>query len=222
MNGTRTRRIPQATVVRLPLYARVLAEMARSGTPVVSSERLADLLGINAAKVRKDLSHLGTYGTRGAGYEVEVLLERIGREIGADQDWPVAIVGVGNLGRALANYRGFTSRGFRVAVVADRDPAKVGEQLGGLVVVSLDQLEQELKDEHVTVGIIATPASAAQEVADRLVAAGVGAILNFAPTVISVPDGISLRQVDLSTELQILAFYERRRAGDSMPVPSSA
>lgn len=209
-------------MVRLPLYARVLAEMARSGTPVVSSERLADLLGINAAKVRKDLSHLGTYGTRGAGYEVEVLLERIGREIGADQDWPVAIVGVGNLGRALANYRGFASRGFRVAVLADRDPAKVGEHLGGLVVVSLDQLEQVLRDERVTVGIIATPAAAAQEVADRLVAAGVGAILNFAPTVLTVPPGVSLRQVDLSTELQILAFYERRRADESAPVPSSA
>jgi redox-sensing transcriptional repressor len=207
-------------VVRLPLYARVLAEMARSRTPVVSSERLADLLGINAAKVRKDLSHLGTYGTRGAGYEVEVLLERIGREIGADLDWPVAIVGVGNLGRALANYRGFTSRGFRVALLADRDPAKIGERVGDLVVVSFDQLEDELRAERVTVGIIATPATAAQEVADRLVSAGVGAILNFAPTVLSVPPGVSLRQVDLSTELQILAFYERRRADGALPVAS--
>jgi redox-sensing transcriptional repressor len=210
-NGRR-RRIPEATVARLPVYLRSLLEVAEAKTVTISSERLAEMAGVNAAKVRKDLSYLGSYGTRGVGYDVEFLLFQISRELGLTQDWPVAIVGVGNLGHALANYRGFSARGFRVVALVDADPAKVGERIGELTVRSLDDLPAIAAGGQVAIGIIATPASAAQAVADRLVAAGVTSILNFAPTVITVPDGVSLRKVDLSIELQILSFYQQRRA----------
>lgn len=208
--GEAQRRIPEATVARLPLYYRALLETAEKQVPTVSSERLAELAGVNAAKVRKDLSYLGSYGTRGVGYDVEHLLHEISRELGLTHDWPVVIVGVGNLGAALANYRGFGARGFRVAALVDADEAKVGRRFGELSVESLDRLEEVVRDRDVAIGIIATPAAAAQDVADRLVKAGVGAILNFAPAVISVDDGVSLRKVDLAIELQILSFYQQR------------
>ena len=207
------KRIPEATVARLPLYLRSLLEVAETKAPTISSERLAELAGVNAAKVRKDLSYLGSYGTRGVGYEVEYLLFQISRELGLTQDWPVAIIGIGNLGHALANYRNFSARGFRIVALLDSDPAKVGEQVAGLPVRSLDDLDDVVATDGVSIGIIATPAHVAQEVADRLVAAGVTSILNFAPAVLSVPDGVSLRKVDLSIELQILSFYEQRAAG---------
>jgi redox-sensing transcriptional repressor len=204
------RRIPEATVARLPVYLRALVELADAKTATVSSERLAELAGVNAAKVRKDLSYLGSYGTRGVGYDVEYLVYQISRELGLTQDWPVAIIGFGNLGHALANYRGFSQRGFRVVALFDSDPAKVGEADGGLRVRHLDDLPAVAADGGIAIGIIATPAAAAQDVADRLVAAGVTSILNFAPTVITIPEGVSLRKVDLSIELQILSFYEQR------------
>ena len=211
--ASRSGRIPEATVARLPVYLRCLVELADAKTVTVSSERLAEMAGVNAAKVRKDLSYLGSYGTRGVGYDVEYLLFQVSRELGLTQDWPVVIVGVGNLGHALANYRGFSARGFRIVALVDADPAKVGERLGDLVVRPLDDLPDVVGREGAAIGIIATPASAAQEVADRLVAAGVRSILNFAPAVLSVPEGVSLRKVDLSIELQILSFYQQRSIG---------
>ena len=207
------RRIPEATVARLPVYLRSLVEVADAKTVTISSERLAEMAGVNAAKVRKDLSYLGSYGTRGVGYDVEFLLFQISRELGLTQDWPVVIVGVGNLGHALANYRGFSARGFRVVALVDADPGKVGERLGELAVRHIDELPAIVASERVAIGIIATPAGSAQEVADRLVTAGVTAILNFAPAVVSVPETVSLRKVDLSIELQILSFYQQRRSG---------
>jgi redox-sensing transcriptional repressor len=209
MADGRLRRIPEATVARLPLYWRALLELADARTPTVSSEGLAEMTGENAAKIRRDLSYLGSYGTRGAGYDVELLVTQIGRELGLDEDWPVVIVGVGNLGRALANYRGFSSRGFRVAALVDSDPAKVGQTMDGLVVDAIEELPALVKRERLAIGLIATPASAAQGVADRLVSAGITSLLNFAPTVITTPDHVLLRQVDLSIELQILSFYQR-------------
>jgi redox-sensing transcriptional repressor len=206
-----SRRIPEATVARLPVYLRCLIEVAEAKTVTISSERLAEMAGVNAAKVRKDLSYLGSYGTRGVGYEVEYLLFHINRVLGLTQDWPVVIVGVGNLGHALANYRGFSARGFRIVALVDADPAKLGERVGGLSVRALDDLPEIALQEHVAIGIIATPAVAAQDVADRLVAAGVRSILNFAPAVISVPPTVSVRKVDLSIELQILAFYQQHK-----------
>ncbi|MGH9184488.1 MAG: redox-sensing transcriptional repressor Rex [Acidimicrobiales bacterium] len=208
----RPRRIPEATVARLPVYLRSLLEVAGEAA-TISSERLAELAGVNAAKVRKDLSYLGSYGTRGVGYDVEYLLFQMSRELGLTQDWPVAIVGVGNLGHALANYGGFTQRGFPVAALVDANPAKVGQRIGRSTIRHIDELPELVRAHRIAIGIIATPATAAQSVADRMVEAGVTSILNFAPVVISVPDGISLRKVDLAVELQILSFYQQRRSG---------
>jgi redox-sensing transcriptional repressor len=205
------RHIPEATVARLPVYLRSLLEVAAEGTSTISSERLAEMAGVNAAKVRKDLSYLGSFGTRGVGYDVQYLLFEMSRELGLTQEWPVAIVGVGNLGHALANYRGFGERGFPVAALVDADPRRVGEQVEGLTVRSMDDLDAVVAEHGIAIGVIATPAAAAQEVADRLVAAGVRAILNFAPAMVTVPDDVSLRKVDLAVELQILSFYQQRQ-----------
>jgi redox-sensing transcriptional repressor len=206
------RRIPEAALARLPLYLRILGEVAEEGTLQVSSDQLAELGGVNAAKVRKDLSYLGSYGTRGVGYEVSFLTYQIQRELGLNHDWPVVIVGAGNLGQALANYGGFTERGFSVAGVFDTDPTKVGGVVGGVRVRHLDELTQVVQARNVSIGVLATPAGAAQEAANRLVRAGVGSILNFAPCVLSVPRGVSVRKVDLAGELQILSYYEQQRA----------
>ncbi len=206
------RPIPEASVGRLPIYLRALVEMAEGGAATVSSETLAEAAGVNSAKVRKDLSHLGSYGTRGVGYDVAYLIHQIRRELGLTQHWPIVIVGVGNLGHALANYRGFAERGFGLGGLVDADPVKVGEVVGGLSVRHLDELADVVREHDIAIGLICTPASEAQDVADRLVAAGVRSILNFAPAVIAVRDGVSVRKVDLAIELQILAFYEQRKA----------
>lgn len=206
------RSIPEATVGRLPVYLRALAEMAADGATTISSEHLAEAAGVNSAKVRKDLSYLGSYGTRGVGYDVAYLIHQMQRELGLTQHWPVVIVGAGNLGHALSNYKGFGERGFRVAALVDIDPEKVGERVGPLVVEHIDDLPKVVRREDVAIGMISTPAGAAQDVADRMVAAGIRSILNFAPAVITVPASVSVRKVDLSIELQILAYYEQRKA----------
>lgn len=207
------RGIPEATVARLPVYLRALHGLLDRGVATVSSEELATAAGVNSAKLRKDLSHLGSYGTRGVGYEVEYLVYQISRELGLTQDWVVAIIGLGNLGRALAGYGGFASRGFRMAGLLDADPEVVGERISGLTVEHTDKLENVIEEHGVSIAVIATPASAAQAVCDRVVAAGVTSVLNFAPVVLSVPEGVDVRKVDLSIELQILAFHEQRKAG---------
>jgi redox-sensing transcriptional repressor len=212
LSGT-PRRIPEATVARLPLYYRALVDIAEHRISTVSSERLAELAGVNAAKVRKDLSYLGSYGTRGVGYDVEFLLHQISRELGLTRDWPVAIVGVGNLGQALANYKGFGARGFRIAALVDADDDKVGREVDGLTIEPIAALPEIVAKRQITIGMIATPAHVAQDVADQLVAAGVRSILNFAPAVVAVPDGVSMRKVDLAIELQILSFYQLRKGG---------
>jgi len=208
----RDRSIPEATVGRLPVYLRALVDLAEAGAGTVSSDELAEAAGVNSAKVRKDLSHLGSYGTRGVGYDVAYLIHQIRRELGLTQHWAIAIVGIGNLGQALANYGGFAERGFRVAALVDADPTRVGERIGDLEVRHVDELPAIVADLDVAIGVIATPAGAAQEVADKLVAAGVRSVLNFAPAMIAVPPGVSVRKVDLAVELQILAFYEQRKA----------
>lgn len=206
------RDIPEATVARLPVYLRALTGLAEDGTTTCSSEELAASAGVNSAKLRKDLSYLGSYGTRGVGYDVEYLRYQIAREIGVTQDWPVVIVGIGNLGHALANYSGFRSRGFRVVALLDADPDRHDEVVAGLDVRSFEDLESIVAGEAVSIGVIATPAVAAQSVADRMVAAGITSILNFAPTVLTVPAGVDVRKVDLSIELQILAYHEQRKS----------
>jgi redox-sensing transcriptional repressor len=209
--------IPEATIARLPVYLRALYALAESGTATVSSEELAVAAGVNSAKLRKDLSHLGSYGTRGVGYDVDYLVYQVSRELGLTQDWPVVIIGVGNLGRALANYGGFASRGFRIAALLDSDPGVVGTVIAGLAVQHSNAMEAVVRKHRVSIGVIATPAGSAQCSCDRLVAAGVTSILNFAPVVLSVPDGVDVRKVDLSIELQILAFHAQRKASAGRP-----
>jgi redox-sensing transcriptional repressor len=208
----RDRVIPEATVGRLPVYLRALVEMAEAGATTISSGDLAVAAGVNSAKVRKDLSYLGSYGTRGVGYDVAYLIHQVRRELGLTQHWPVIIAGAGNLGHALADYKGFGQRGFQVVALVDVADSKVGQRVGGLTVESIDQLAEIVAREDVAIGVICTPASAAQDVADRMVDAGIRSILNFAPAVITVSDAVSVRKVDLSIELQILAYYEQRKA----------
>ncbi|MFZ5869052.1 MAG: redox-sensing transcriptional repressor Rex [Actinomycetota bacterium] len=204
--------VPDATVARLPVYLRALTTLAERGVTTVSSQALAEAAGVGPAKLRKDLSHLGSYGTRGVGYEVDYLVFQISRELGLTQDWRVVIVGVGNLGHALANYGGFVSRGFTVAALLDADPDVVGEQVAGLKVQPVSELERVVAATGARIGVLATPAAVTQDLCDRMVKAGITSILNFAPVVLQVPDGVELRKVDLSTELQILAFHEQRKA----------
>ena len=197
---------------RLPIYLRALVDLVEDDVASVSSESLAEAAGVNSAKVRKDLSHLGSYGTRGKGYDVAYLVHQMRRVLGLTQDWAIVIAGVGNLGHALANYRGFAERGFRVAALVDVDERKIGEEVGGILVRHIDDLPVLAREHDLAIGVLATPVAAAQEVAERMVEAGIRSILNFAPTVIVVPAGVSLRKVDLAIELQILAYYEQRKA----------
>lgn len=220
MASRRRPEIPEATVARLPVYHRCLLQLEADDRPTVSSEQLADLAGVNAAKVRKDLSYFGSYGTRGVGYDVAQLLVEVRRELGLTHDWPCIIVGAGNLGSALAKFAGFRDRGFSVVAIVDTDPDKVGQALGGVVVQHDDALPDLVADNQVAIGIVTVPPSAAQDAADALVAAGVTSILNFAPTVLDVADGVLVRDVDVAVELQILAFHEERRMAGRAEVPS--
>jgi redox-sensing transcriptional repressor len=206
------RPVPDATVSRLPLYLRVLVELAGAGETTVSSDELAEAAGVTSAKVRKDLSALGSYGTRGIGYDVAHLIDEIRTTLGLTQHWSILIAGVGNLGQALARYKGFAERGFRVAALLDVDPTKVGMKVTDLTVRHLDELAGIVAAEAVAIGVIATPAPAAQDVADRMVAAGIRSILNFAPAMLTVPEAVTIRKVDLAIELQILSYYEQRDA----------
>ena len=206
------RAIPEATVARLAVYLRVLGSLSDGGLSTISSEALANAAGVNSAKLRKDLSYLGSFGTRGVGYVVQVLREQISTCLGVTEHRSVVLVGVGNLGHALAGYAGFGSRGFRIAGLFDADPRRIGEGISGLTVQGMDELTAVVAQEAVSIGVIATPADAAQGVCDRLVAAGVTSILNFAPAVLSVSDNVDVRKVDLAVELQILSFHEQRKA----------
>ena len=211
MSDSPRRRIPEAALGRLPVYLRILVDLAADTVTQVSSEQLAELAAVNAAKVRKDLSYLGTYGTRGVGYDVQFLTYQIQRELGLNQSWPIVIVGAGNLGQALANFSGISERGFHIVGVVDKDTSKIGSLVGGVLVTHADELAQIVQAKSVSIGIIATPAQHAQEAADSLVRAGVGSIMNFAPTVLNVPQGVNVRKVDLALELQILSYYEQCR-----------
>lgn len=208
--------IPDATVSRLPMYHRSLLVLTARGVILVSSEELAEASGVSSAKLRKDLSFLGSYGTRGVGYDVEFLLYQIARALGLTQVWPVVIVGIGNLGNALAGYPGFASRGFSVVGLFDTNPKRVGETItvaGKEIVVSdITKLPQVVLSTGASIGVIATPETAAQEVCDLMVRNGITSILNFAPVLIEVPAGVDVRRVDLATELQILAFHEQRKS----------
>ena len=217
MTDSPRRKIPEAAIGRLPVYLRSLTDVLAEGTTQISSDQLAEMAGVNSAKVRKDLSYIGTYGTRGVGYDVQYLTYQIQRELGLNQSWPVIIVGAGNLGQALANYAGITERGFHIVGIVDKDESKVGSLAGGVRVRHADELVQIAQSKSVSIGIVATPAAHAQEAADALVRAGIGSILNFAPAVITVPRGVNVRKVDLALELQILSYYEQCRTDGAAP-----
>jgi redox-sensing transcriptional repressor len=216
----RLRSLPEATVARLALYLQVLSALGDGsggeGQETISSEQLARSAGVNSAKLRKDLSYLGSYGIRGVGYDVQTLTEEISRTLGAHRAHRVALVGLGNLGQALAGYPGFAGRGFVITALFDVDPTRVGREVGGRVIQHLDDAVAVCRAAGVTIGVIATPAAAAQQVADILVAAGIRSILNFAPGVLSTPGDVEVRHVDLALELQILAFHESRRDPDRL------
>ena len=205
------RTVPQATVARLAVYLRMLGELAEQGTETVSSDELAAVSGVNSAKLRKDLSYVGSHGIRGVGYEVRPLLHHLETALGLTHRQAVALVGIGNLGHALAGYGGFGGRGFPVTALFDVDPDLLGIKINGIVVEHVRDIPEICAERHVTIGMIATPAPAAQGVCDLLVRAGVTCILNFAPVVLQVPEQVEVRKVDLAVELQILAFHVARR-----------
>ena len=206
-------KLPQTTIARLPVYLRSLVLLANKGEQIVSSEGLAQLAGTNAAQLRKDLSYLGEFGTRGVGYEVDQLVNEVSKWLGLLRDRTVIIVGLGRLGGALVGYQGFSQKGFKIVGAFDRDPAIIGNKVDGLVVQDINEINDFARNlpGGVDIGIIATQAPSAQGVANRMVDAGVRAIINFAPITIDVPDGVVLRQVDLSVELQILSYYLQKR-----------
>ena len=210
----RPRSIPEATVARLAVYLRVLTALADAGRGTVSSGELASAAGVNPAGLRKDLSHLGPCGTRGVGYEVRTLRDRIARVLGVERSRACVLVGIGNLGSALADYAGFGSRGFQFVGLFDAAPSRVGQEIGGQAVRPIEDLEAVVSATQASLGVIATPAEVAQSVCDRLTAAGVRSILNFAPVTLAAPAGVDVRQVDLSVELQVLAFLGQQRTTD--------
>ena len=200
------RKIPPATVKRLPLYLQCLDQID-SDSIGISSKNLADLAKVNDAQVRRDLSYLGTLGTRGVGYDIKTLRNQLQLELGLVEGWSAVIVGVGNLGSALAHYGGFKDKGFGVVGLFDDDPKKINSQVAGLVVTPLSKMEEYCKKYNVAIGIIATPGEYAQGVADQLIECGVRSILNFAPVLLKNVKDVQIRSVDLSQELQILSYY---------------
>lgn len=206
-------RVSEATVARLPQYLQSAIDAAKAGEATISSDRLAELVAVNPATLRRDLASLDITGTRGVGYDTKYLVFEIGGALGLNQEWPVVIVGVGNLGRALGNYAGLAERGFPVRALVDVDPDVVGTTVSNLVVEHLDDVAAIVQREGVTVAVLATPPNAAQDVADLLVAAGITSLLNFTAVAVQAAETVEIRRVDLATELQILSFYQQRANG---------
>lgn len=204
------RRIPPASLARLTIYLRALSVLLADGIERVSSDELAEAAGVNSPKLRKDLSYLGSYGTRGVGYDVSYLSEQIAAALGLTRNWRVAIIGAGNLGRALAGYPGFGSRGFEVVALFDADQLVIGQEVGWLRVSSVDDMDNVLVRTRTNMVVLSVPAEVAQDLCDRVIAAGITSILSFAPVVLQVPDHVQVRKVDMATELQILAYHAQR------------
>jgi redox-sensing transcriptional repressor len=200
-------KIPEMTIRRLSVYTRCLLQLEEDGVRTVSSQELAERFNLNSAQVRKDLAYFGEFGVRGIGYYVAGLKAELQRILGLDREWAVALVGFGNLGSALFHYKGFSRQGFRIAVVIDDDPGKAGRDVDGVPIVSSRDMARELKSRSIQVAIVAVPAESAQAVTDQLVAAGIKAVLNFAPTRLRVAREVRLKNVDLSIELETLSFY---------------
>jgi redox-sensing transcriptional repressor len=212
-NNAAQREVPAIVVSRLSLYLRELQHLVRAGQATVSSSQLATLFGFTDAQVRKDLAYFGHFGHPGIGYRCGELIAEIRRILGTDRQWIVTMVGVGNMGRALLRYKGFADQGFRIVAAFDRDTRIAGTQIEGIPVFDVSRLGEIVRAQKIQLGMITVPASEAQQVADQLVAAGIHGILNFAPAALSLPDGIRLVGVDLTTELELLAFSVANRWG---------
>lgn len=206
--------VPKAVVSRLSLYLRELQHLVRDGHQTTSSNQLGRLLGFTDAQVRKDLAYFGHFGYPGIGYRCDELITAIRKILGTHQQWNVALIGAGNLGRALLGYKGFQQQGFRVVAAFDSDASKVGESIEGVEIFSIDDMPEVAHRLNIRLAVVAVPAIAAQTVADRLVASGIDGILNFAPVTISLPDTVSQVGVDLAIELEQLAFAVANRQGD--------
>jgi redox-sensing transcriptional repressor len=200
-------KIPEMTIRRLSVYTRCLLQLEEDHVKTISSQDLAERFNLNSAQVRKDLAYFGEFGVRGIGYYVAGLRNELQRILGLDRAWPVVLVGFGNLGSALFHYKGFGAQGFKIAAIVDDDPAKVAHTVDSVPIISSRDMAREVKARGVQIAIVAVPADAAQTVADQLVAAGIKAILNFAPARIKVPRDVRLKNVDLSIELETLSFY---------------
>ncbi len=203
--------IPEVVINRLPVYARALADLAADGESVVSSQALGERLDVTPAQIRKDLSYFGRFGKQGRGYNVHSLLAKLREILGLDRKWRVCLVGVGRLGQAIAEYGGFEPQGFQIVAVFDSDPAAVGKTVGGALVRHSDDLESFLRTNPVDIGIVAVPAVAAQQVVDRLVNAGIDAILNYAPMAPHVPQNVTIRHIDPVLAMQSMTFYIKQK-----------
>lgn len=202
--------IPEVVINRLPVYARALTELAVRGETVVSSQALGELLDVTPAQIRKDLSYFGRFGKQGRGYNVNSLLTKLREILGIDRQWRLILVGVGRLGQAIAEYGGFGPQGFEIVAAFDADPAIVGREIGGVAVMEIDELERFLRTTRVDIGIVAVPAAHAQRVVDKLVAAGIRAILNYAPITAHVPRDVTIRHIDPVLAMQSMTFYIKR------------
>jgi len=200
-------KIPDIIIGRLPVYLRALQRLAEKGVLSTSSQELGELIGISAAQIRKDISQFGEFGKQGTGYSIPFLIERLQDILKVDRVWDMAIVGTGDIGHALARYNGFMNRGFRVSLLFDNDPQKIGQKIGDFEVFGLAVMPEKIKQQKIKIAVLTVPASAAQEMADQLVKAGVKAILNYAPTSLSVPDDVHVQYIDPVTHLQRMTYY---------------
>ncbi len=210
MSNKQPNGIPEIVIGRLPLYLRALIRLHQEGHEVTSSHELGRKLGISSAQIRKDLSHFGGFGKQGTGYQIDYLIDKLGQVLQVNREWLVVVVGAGNLGSAISHYKGFAYRGFKIAWLFDADPEKIGQQVGNLVVQPLDEMEQIIQDNNVQMAMLAVPAEYAQAVAERLVSAGIRAILNYAPININVPDDVRVEYIDPVVHLQKMTYYLRQ------------
>lgn len=199
--------IPDIVIGRLPIYLRALNRLVAEGREVTSSHELGQRLGISSAQIRKDLSHFGGFGKQGTGYQIAYLIEQLKQVLQVDREWEVALVGAGDLGRAVAHYKGFLYRGFKIVCVFDNDPNKIGQHIGDLVVQPVADIQTVIPQQQIKMAMIAAPAEAAQEIADQLIEAGVRAILNYAPINLNVPENVHVQHIDPVVHLQRMTYY---------------
>ena len=211
MDASSEVRIPQGVIERLPQYLNVLIQLRQEGQSTVSSARLGELTDVNPAQIRRDLTHFGSFGKRGIGYDVPMLIERVQRILGSDHTHRLALVGAGNLGSAIAGYQGLKNHGFIVSAVFDTDPRKIGTRIGELAVRDADSMDKVIGEQGIRIGVVAVPESAAQAVTDRLARAGIKVILNYTPTIVKVPAGVTLHNTDPVQELLHTLYYLSRR-----------